>query len=265
MADMNEGEEKDIAAKMEELEVKGEEPKKTAMGEMKKLVEALYDLRDTYFPANKEDKITTLQEQMKIGLDALDYVPLGELKTTAQRADYELLKGVMLDVLPSYDRKAEEHLVKSVKLNPSSIDAWLALGNCFTKKGELTSAKNCYNRGLEKGPNKCLLCDLSMVERMLAQEDGTQNWEQLLADSIKHAKEAVDLEVTDGYSWYNYGNAYLTSFFLTGSRDFEKLSMSSKAYLQAQKDKKMKINPDLYYNYGTVNKYLENYEGPLWI
>ncbi|KAK9120973.1 hypothetical protein Syun_018590 [Stephania yunnanensis] len=56
-----------------------------------------------------------------------------------------------------------------VKLNPSSIDAWLALGNCFTKKGELTSAKNCYNRGLEKGPNKCLLCDLSMVERMLAQ------------------------------------------------------------------------------------------------
>ena len=100
-----------------------------------------------------------------------------------------------------------------VKLNPSLADAWLCLGNCIWKKGDLSSAKNCFTLALSKviadigfllmlstdlplcfhiifftakflfsylllkdghncliqGPNKKILCQLSMLERRMAQ------------------------------------------------------------------------------------------------
>lgn len=37
-----------------------------------------------------------------------------------------------------------------VKLNPSLADAWLCLGNCIWKKGDLTAAKNCLSLALVK-------------------------------------------------------------------------------------------------------------------
>ena len=37
-----------------------------------------------------------------------------------------------------------------VKLNPSLADAWLCLGNCIWKKGDLASAKNCFTLALGK-------------------------------------------------------------------------------------------------------------------
>lgn len=88
-----------------------------------------------------------------------------------------------------------------MKLNPSLADAWLCLGNCIWKKGDLSSAKNCFTLALSKvilesisrlhlnllwlfilffmvdtytlclvqGPNKQVLCQLSMLERKMAQ------------------------------------------------------------------------------------------------
>ena len=37
-----------------------------------------------------------------------------------------------------------------VKLNPALADAWLCLGNCIWKKGDLSSAKNCFTLALSK-------------------------------------------------------------------------------------------------------------------
>jgi len=97
-------------------------------------------------------------------------------KSAMQRATYEHLKGKVLDVFPDYKKEAEDHLSKAVcvvrcspwftlhlicrshydlllfqvKLNPSLTDAWLSLGNCFWKKGDLVSAKNCFTRALSK-------------------------------------------------------------------------------------------------------------------
>ncbi|KAK7831093.1 tetratricopeptide repeat protein 5 [Quercus suber] len=167
-----------------------------------------------------------------------------------------------------------------VKLNPSLADAWLCLGNCIWKKGDLSSAKNCFTLALSKGPNKRILCQLSMLERRMAQGKaflpvsettlccsqlflGTENEAELVEESIQHAKEAITLDVKDGNSWYNLGNACLTSFFVTGAWDHSKLQQSSKAYQNAEKDDRMKSNPDLYFNCATVNKYLENYERAL--
>jgi hypothetical protein len=42
------------------------------------------------------------------------------------------------------------HVNEQVKLDPSMVDAWCCLGNCFWKKGDLVQAKNCFNIALSK-------------------------------------------------------------------------------------------------------------------
>ncbi|KAI3979346.1 hypothetical protein MKX01_036390 [Papaver californicum] len=221
----------------------------------------LYHLRDTYFPANQQEKISKLQTEADLALELLNCIPSDQRKSPTQRATYEFLRGKILDVLPDYRKEAEDHLSKAVKLNPSLADAWLCLGNCIWKKGDLLSAKNCFSLALKKGPNKKILCQLSMLERSLAQ--GSENQAQVVEQSIEHAKEAITLDIKDGNSWYNLGNACLTSFFVTGSWEHNKLVQSLKAYQNAEKDERMKSNPDLHFNCATVNKYLENYERAL--
>ncbi|KAH8496086.1 hypothetical protein H0E87_019030 [Populus deltoides] len=226
-----------------------------------KAADDLYILRDTYFPPNPLDKISKLQSQSDLSLNLLDSIPLEYRKSPVQRATYEYLRGKLLDVVPEYNKEAEDHLSKAVKLNPSLADAWLCLGNCIWKKGDLPSAKNCFNLALSKGANKKILCLLSMLERRMAQ--GSENQAQIVEESIQHAKDAITLDVKDGNSWYNLGNACLTSFFVTGAWDHSKLLQSLKAYQNAEKDERMKSNPDLYFNCATVNRYLENYERAL--
>ncbi|KAA0034605.1 tetratricopeptide repeat protein 5-like isoform X3 [Cucumis melo var. makuwa] len=222
-------------------------------------VEELYLIRDTFFPVNPDDKTSKLRELSDLALKILDSIPPEQRKSPLQRAMYEYLRGKMLDVFPEYRKEAEDHLSKAVKLNPSLADAWLCLGNCIWKKGDLSSAKNCFTLALNKRPEKKLLCQLSMLERKMAQGKCTENEAKLVEESIQHAKEAVTLDVKDGNSWYNLGNACLTSFFVTGAWDHSKLLQSLKAYQNAEKDEKMLSNPDLYFNCATVNKYLENY------
>ncbi|KAG6529449.1 hypothetical protein ZIOFF_011647 [Zingiber officinale] len=177
---------------------------------------------------------------------------------------------------------------EQVKLNPSLADAWLSLGNCIWKKGDLPSAKNCFSLSLSKGPNKKILCQLSMLERSMAQGKHTIPWLYFfflnlifyfavndaemcctenkaasIEESITHAREAVQLDIRDGNSWYNLGNACLTSFFVTGTWDHAKLQQALKAYQNAEKDALMHSNPDLYFNCASANKYLENYERAL--
>ncbi|CAA2981828.1 tetratricopeptide repeat 5-like [Olea europaea subsp. europaea] len=229
--------------------------------EASKAADELYNIRETYFPPNPDDKTSKLNTDSTLALQLLDSIPPEKRKSPMQRATYEYLRGKILDVFPEYKKEAEDHLSKAVKLNPSLIDAWLSLGNCIWKKGDLASAKNCYTLALSKGPNKRILSQLSMLERGMAQ--GTENQAEIVEESVKHAKEAVTLDVKDGNSWYNLGNACLTSFFVSGAWDQSKLLQSLKAYQHAEKDKRMESNPDLYYNSATVNKYLENYERAL--
>ncbi|XP_076928264.1 uncharacterized protein LOC143592171 [Bidens hawaiensis] len=231
---------------------------------MQKATEAsddLYRIRDTYFPKDVNDKINKLQTQSQIALNLLDSIPPEERKLATQRATYEYLRGKILDVFEEYSKKAEDHLSKAVKLNPSLADAWLCLGNCIWKKGDLPATRNCFTLALSKGPNKRILSQLSMLERRMAQ--GAENQEEIVAESIKHAKEAIALDVKDGNSWYNLGNACLTCFFVTGAWDHSKLQQSLKAYQNAEKDESMKLNPDLFFNCATVHTYLENYERAL--
>ncbi|KAL4346472.1 hypothetical protein GQ457_17G005740 [Hibiscus cannabinus] len=230
-------------------------------GKARNAADDLYEIRDTFYPQNPDDKTSKLQHESDLALKLLDSIPAEQRKLPVQRATFEYLRGKILDVVPDYRKEAEDHLSKAVKLNPSLGDAWLCLGNCIWKKGDLTSAKNCFNLALSKGPNKKILCQLSMLERRMAQ--GADNQAEMVEESIQHAKEAITLDVKDGNSWYNLGNACLTSFFVTGTGDHSKLLQSLKAYQNAEKDERMKSNPDLYFNCATVNRYLENYDRAL--
>ncbi|KAL7171053.1 hypothetical protein ACSBR2_035837 [Camellia fascicularis] len=231
------------------------------MAKAMKACDDLYNIRDSYFPSNPDDKISRLQSDSDLALKFLDSIPSEQRKLPMQRATYEYLRGKILDVFPDYRKEAEDHLSKAVKLNPSLADAWLCLGNSIWKKGDLPSAKNCFTLALSKGPNKKILCQLSMLERRMAQD--ADNQAEIVEESIKHAKEAIMLDVKDGNSWYNLGNAWLTFFFVTGAWDHSKLLQSLKAYQNAEKDESMNSNPDLSFNCATVNKYLENYERAL--
>ncbi|XP_048319167.2 uncharacterized protein LOC107429357 isoform X2 [Ziziphus jujuba] len=239
----------------------GQAEEEGPLAKASKAADDLYQLRDTCFPANPDEKIDKLQKESDLAIKLLDSIPPEQRKFPVERATYEYLRGKILDVFSDYKKEAEDHLSKAVKLNPSLTDAWLCLGNCIWKKGDLSAAKNCFALALSKGPNKKILCQLSMLERKMAQ--GTENQAELVEESIQHAKEAITLDVKDGNSWYNLGNACLTSFFVTGAWDHSKLLQSLKAYQNAEKDDGMKSNPDLYFNCATVNKYLENYERAL--
>ncbi|KAK3040757.1 hypothetical protein RJ639_029279 [Escallonia herrerae] len=228
-----------------------------SMAAAAKAADYLYNTIDTFFPQNPDDKISRLHKESQIALKLLDSVPPEQRKLPMQRATHEFLTGKVLDALPDYRKEAEDHLSKAVKLNPSLADAWLCLGNCIWKKGDLHSAKNCFTLALSKGPNKKILCQLSMLER------SADNQADIVEESVKHAKEAIALDVKDGNSWYNLGNAWHTCFFATGAWDHSKLLQSLKAYQNAEKDERMKSNPDLYFNCAAVNKYLENYERAL--
>ncbi|XP_031285261.1 tetratricopeptide repeat protein 5-like isoform X1 [Pistacia vera] len=242
-------------------DVSAEKPEEDLWERARKAADNLYEIKETFFPQNPDDKVTRLQNESDLALKLLDSIPPEQRKSPLQRATYEYLRGKILDVVPDYRKEAEDHLSKAVKLNPSLTDAWLCLGVSIWKKGDLPAAKNCFNLALSKGPNKKILCQLSMLERSMAQ--GSENQIEIVEESIQHAKEAITLDVKDGNSWYNLGNACLTSFFVTGSWDHQKLLQSLKAYQNAEKDEKMKSNPDLYFNCATVDTYLENYERAL--
>ncbi|KAF3339762.1 tetratricopeptide repeat protein 5-like isoform X2 [Carex littledalei] len=136
--------------------------------------EELYRVRDTYFPTDPADKASKIQTLADAALAQLDSIPLEQRKSPQQRAMLEFLKGKILDV----------------KLNPSLVDAWLCLGNCIWKKGDLISAKSCFTHALSKGSNKKVLCQLSMLERSMSQ--GKEDQATLVDESIKHAKEAAN-------------------------------------------------------------------------
>ncbi|CAN6196767.1 unnamed protein product [Urochloa humidicola] len=233
----------------------------TPLERVAEAAEELYRLRDTFFPRDPAEKTAALRARADAALALLDALPPEQKKSPQQRGLFEYLRGKILDVFPDYHKEAEDHLSKAVKLNPSLVDAWLCLGNCIWKKGDLSAAKNCFSLALSKGSDKKILCQLSMLERSMAQ--GSEDQTVLVEESIKHAKEAVMLDIKDGNSWYNMGNAYLTSFFVGGAWDHTKLHHSVKAYQNAEKDKTMSLNPDLYYNCATADKYLENYERAL--
>lgn len=71
-------------------------------------------------------------------------------------ARYYYLKGRALNVIPEYNKEAEDLLSKAIKLDPKLVDAWNELGECYWKNNKLKEATNCFTGALKHVINICL-------------------------------------------------------------------------------------------------------------
>jgi hypothetical protein len=171
---------------------------------------------------------------------------------------YQFILGKSLAFIEGRQDDAEAMLSKSIKLDPSNIDAWNSLAHCHWKRGKGAQAKAYFLGALEVQRNAITLQNLSMLLRHLPSSSPQEQCRNI-KKSLALAKEAVTVTKGDGKSWYNLANAYLAVFF-QGSQDPTDLDRSLKAYSKADSLGEGKTNPDLHYNRGTINKFLENYQ-----
>ncbi|BFZ12632.1 hypothetical protein BsWGS_15671 [Bradybaena similaris] len=220
-------------------------------------VDELYHFRDHFVDkfgldraGDKEAEVQKMMEECLTKVESLQ----GDIKNKAQ---YHLLRGRILNVTSKYSQEAEEALTKAVKLDPRLVDAWNHLGECYWKKEDVSAAKNCFTGALGHSKNKVSLRNLSMVLRQLSGPPVEKV--KLIEESVERAKEAVQMDITDGRSWLILGNAYLCEFFSTGQKP-KVLKQCMQAYSQAEKDPVARGNPDLHFNRAVTYKYQEDYQ-----
>uniref|UniRef100_A0A3Q4IGF3 Tetratricopeptide repeat domain 5 n=1 Tax=Neolamprologus brichardi TaxID=32507 RepID=A0A3Q4IGF3_NEOBR len=220
------------------------------------LVDVLYKFRDCYFETHSvEDagrKHSDVAEEMARALK--------KLEEKEGKAEFLLQKGRCLNVAPDFSAAAEECLSRAVKLEPGLVEGWNTLGEQYWKKGDLIGAKNCFTGALHK--NKVSLRNLSMVLRQLPAADNDAHGKQVL-ESVDMARQAVQLDVKDGTSWYILGNAYVSLFFTCGQNP--QLSQQAlSAYTQSETvDRAASCYPELHFNRSTLFQYEEMYGSAL--
>uniref|UniRef100_A0A669DUH1 Tetratricopeptide repeat domain 5 n=1 Tax=Oreochromis niloticus TaxID=8128 RepID=A0A669DUH1_ORENI len=178
------------------------------------------------------------------------------------KAEFLLQKGRCLNVAPDFSAAAEECLSRAVKLQPGLVEGWNTLGEQYWKKGDLIGAKNCFTGALQQSKNKVSLRNLSMVLRQLPAADNDAHGKQVL-ESVDMARQAVQLDVKDGTSWYILGNAYVSLFFTCGQNP--QLSQQAlSAYTQSETvDRAASCYPELHFNRSTLFQYEEMYGSAL--
>ncbi|KAH3743354.1 tetratricopeptide repeat protein 5 [Pelomyxa schiedti] len=190
-------------------------------------------------------------------IEIMHKFPQPELEDIATRARLSYLEGRTLNLEEEYNPAAETLLSKAVKLDPKNASAWVALGECFAKKGDPSTAHHCFSSALAlNGDNvQALLC-LSIVLRVLP----TNNEEEKIANfsqSLVLAKKAVSLNMNEPLGWYLLGNAYLTNVFINAIQHRE-LDNAQKAYKKA-----LSLglsSPDLCHNWALIQQYQGDYE-----
>lgn len=222
----------------------------------------MYDFRESYYDkhpgATEERRNCDVESRLKSILTTLD-----ENRACLEKADkatYLMLKGKALNTRQEYDVETHDILSKAVKLNPKLVEAWNELGECYWKKGDLQRSQNCYEGVLKSTKDKVSLRNLSMVLRQVSAtpEQHTKN----ICTSLAKAKEALELDVSDGRSWYTLANAYLFLYF-SASRRATHLQQAMDAFSRALEDPKMKYCTDLYYNHAMALRHLEDYQNAL--
>ncbi|KAM4536862.1 tetratricopeptide repeat protein 5 [Odontesthes bonariensis] len=222
---------------------------------MTELVDELYNFRDGYFETHRVEeagkKQSDVAQEMERTLKKLEE----NEECFKHKAEFLLQKGRCLNVTPDFSAAAEECLSRAVKLEPGLVEAWNILGEQFWKKGDLAGAKNCFTGALQQKKNKVSLRNLSMVLRQLPAASSDLHGKQVL-ESVDMARQAVQLDVTDGTSWHILGNAYVSLFFTCGQNpQFSQQALS--AYAKSETDRAASHYPELHFNRATLFQYEE--------
>ncbi|XP_029931661.1 tetratricopeptide repeat protein 5 [Myripristis murdjan] len=242
---------------MAEVE-RNEEPAKDKdeLQSLKELVDELYNFRDCYFETHSvEDagrKQGDVAKEMEKTLQKVEEIE----ERFKHKAEFLLQKGRCLNIAPGFSAVAEECLSRAVKLEPVLVEGWNTLGEQYWKKGDLMAAKNCFTGALQQSKNKVSLRNLSMVLRQLPAGDNDTHTKWVL-ESVDLARQAVQLDVTDGNSWYILGNAYVSLFFTCGQNP-QMSQQALNAYAQSEKvDRAASCYPELHFNRSTLFQYEE--------
>ncbi|KAH0696387.1 hypothetical protein KY289_013869 [Solanum tuberosum] len=234
-------------------------------------VQWLYDYWQTHFPGTKEDKM--LDMEYAISTCVVDiYAIIPEV--------FEYLRGSAHNAIPGvYSKKAEDHLKNATKFNPDLQVAWNALGDCVAKKGDYSTARNCFLFVLGKKEDARTLRHLAYLELMCARvpEDlehdipftVPEDPQHHIEECIKYAERAIKLKDAEGcrcyFTWLidELGSAYLTSLILDGRWSDHAILMSLEAFEKAERIDTIKSEPDFQCECGLANRLLENYEKSL--
>lgn len=224
------------------------------------IVDQTYCYRDRYFESHSiEDAINKNRDvEIFVNKNLEIFNKHENLALQTNKANYNFLRGKLLNVFPTYSNDAEVLLSKAIKLDPKLVEAWNELGECYCKNDDLVKAKSCFEGALKEKRNKISLRNLSIL---LRQEDCKIRERKLenIEKGLNFAKEAVQLDPQDGLSWAILGNAHL-SYFFGVQQNPNTLKQCLSAYTQAEKDIIAKSTSDLHYNKGITFKYQEEFK-----
>lgn len=170
-----------------------------------------------------------------------------------------VLKAKLMTILPTYNDKARELLEKVVKRDPTDFEAWNLLGEQYWRNGKIQMARQCFEGSLSKRANSRSLRSLSMILRAMPEKDQKAKMANV-KQSFQKAKQAVDLDDSNGLNWYVLSNAYLTLF--VNSTGVMKRELIKKAYAGYERAEKLgeNYNPDLHYNRAQLHLYDEQWQ-----
>ena len=101
------------------------------------------------------------------------------------------------------------------------------------KKKSIDIAINYYKKALELDPkNKTALRSLSMIIRT-KESQSLEEKQSIAQESLDYAKKAISLDMSDGFSWYIYGNAFFYKAFIDKTQ-YKDLHLALSAYNKAQ-------------------------------
>ena len=106
------------------------------------------------------------------------------------------------------------------------------------------------------------LRNLSIVMRQKNKTGSNEERMRNIEQGLSKAREAVNLDPSDGVSWSVLGNAHLMHFFSV-SQNPRTLKQAMTAYKQAEKDPIAASSSDLHYNKGVALRFEEDYSSAL--
>jgi curved DNA-binding protein CbpA len=88
------------------------------------------------------------------------------IRIDAHKSSYFLLLAMVETKIPTYMRKAEEHFIKAIKLEPWSPDGYLGLGMMYKNADLKVKAANQFNKALRVDPgNPAALKELKELDK----------------------------------------------------------------------------------------------------
>lgn len=252
------------------------------LSSLERAIQHLYDFRDSYFVTVSEDLFANKNAEVQDKLQVVEFElwnclnqvgicltqdilkQLDEYGDLAQdKATFFFLRGWLLNIKNDFNKEVFDLLTKSIKLRPNYHQAWIELGECYFKKGDLKLALNCFETVLKQSPvDKKALRNASIILRSLSSNEEEKRTN--VAKSIEYAKKAVECDLNDGNSWAVLANAHLTLLFMSGRTEHQSLIKNCKsAYQKALADAQVATKADVLFNYGSILQYEEEFQEAL--